>query len=104
LNITSQNIQEQQEKTYLNILGFTKAGQRFLKEKKEAPILTRIGKKEANEANLLIKSDQLYAMPKNRYRNKILAGYRFVIQKKTNNELLTKIPIKKASQKGYSQV
>ncbi|EPH99528.1 hypothetical protein D920_01244 [Enterococcus faecalis 13-SD-W-01] len=64
LNITSQHIQEQQEKTYLNILGFTKAGQRFLKEKKEAPILTRIGKKEANEANLLIKSDKLYAMPK----------------------------------------
>lgn len=64
LDISAEKIKEQQSKTYLNILGFTQAGQRFLKEEKAVPILTRIGKKEAAQADLLIKSDQIYAMTK----------------------------------------
>ncbi|MFR2689401.1 MAG: nucleotidyltransferase, partial [Enterococcus faecium] len=41
---------------------FTDAGRRFLKEKKEISIYSRIGKKEAQEAELLVRSDQIYQL------------------------------------------
>ncbi|MDU4833886.1 MAG: nucleotidyltransferase, partial [Enterococcus faecium] len=46
LNIKKQEIPVQQNKNYLRLLGFTDAGRRFLKEKKEISIYSRIGKKE----------------------------------------------------------
>ncbi len=48
LNIHHEEIHDQQAKCYLNILGFTKAGQQFLKEKKEIPLISKIGKKKQN--------------------------------------------------------
>lgn len=62
LNIHHEEIHDQQAKCYLNILGFTKAGQQFLKEKKEIPLISKIGKKEAELAHLLVRSDQIYQL------------------------------------------
>ena len=64
LNITESEIFAQQEKNYLHILGFTEAGRQFLKEKKQdiSHVYSRIGKKEATEAQLLIRSDQIYCL------------------------------------------
>ena len=62
LNIKKQEIPVQQNKNYLRLLGFTDAGRRFLKEKKEISIYSRIGKKEAQEAELLVRSDQIYQL------------------------------------------
>ena len=62
LNIKKQEIPIQQNKNYLRLLGFTDAGRRFLKEKKEISIYSRIGKKEAQEAELLVRSDQIYQL------------------------------------------
>ncbi|HFJ7926085.1 TPA: nucleotidyltransferase [Enterococcus faecium] len=62
LNIKKQEIPSQQNKNYLRLLGFTDAGRRFLKEKKEISIYSRIGKKEAQEAELLVRSDQIYQL------------------------------------------
>ncbi|MEO2667975.1 nucleotidyltransferase family protein, partial [Enterococcus faecium] len=62
LNIKKQEIPVQQNKNYLRLLGFTDVGRRFLKEKKEISIYSRIGKKEAQEAELLVRSDQIYQL------------------------------------------
>lgn len=64
LNITESEILAQQEKNYLHVLGFTEVGRQFLKETKQetTPIYSRIGRKEATEAKLLIRSDQIYCL------------------------------------------
>ncbi|MEY8445983.1 nucleotidyltransferase [Enterococcus ratti] len=62
LNIYQEELEQQQMQKYINILGFTKAGQAFLKEKKDLPLFSKIGKKEAKMAHLMLRSDQIYQL------------------------------------------
>ncbi|MGM9902328.1 hypothetical protein A5844_002225 [Enterococcus sp. 10A9_DIV0425] len=62
LNIEEQEMIEQQNQEYLHILGFTKAGREYLKSKKKNTIYAKIGKKEAEVAKLLVRSDQIYQL------------------------------------------
>ncbi|WP_165007059.1 MULTISPECIES: nucleotidyltransferase [unclassified Enterococcus] len=62
LNIQTEELRVQQEKQYIRILGFTETGKRFLKEKKGIDSYSRIGKKEAKNAKLLVRSDQIYQL------------------------------------------
>ncbi|OQO70861.1 hypothetical protein BH747_02345 [Enterococcus villorum] len=62
LNIQKEELLDQQSQRYIHILGFTKAGQTFLKEKKELPLFSKIGKKEAKIAHLMVRSDQIYQL------------------------------------------
>lgn len=62
LNIQNEELRQQQTYHYIHLLGYTKAGQAFLKEKKGLPMLSKIGKKEAKLAHLIIRSDQIYQL------------------------------------------
>ena len=56
-----QEIPVQQNKNYLRLLGFTDVGRRFLKEKRDFYLFPN-RKKEAQEAELLVRSDQIYQL------------------------------------------
>lgn len=63
LNVTSEEITNQQAVTCIRVLGFNKVGQAYLKEQKKAltlPLISKIGHKEAAEQFLTIRSDQVY--------------------------------------------
>ncbi len=62
LNLTADEIAQQQTHLYLHVLGATKIGRQFLKEKKSHDVFAKIGKKEANIARLLVRSDQIYQL------------------------------------------
>ena len=62
LNVKTEEIKRQQAHLYLNILGSTKKGRVFLKEKRTLPLFAKIGKQEAQVAHLLIRSDQIYQL------------------------------------------
>lgn len=65
LNLKQTDLEEQWQKQYLHILGFTKNGQAFLTERKKKsslPYFSKIGKKEEAVASLMIRSDQIYQL------------------------------------------
>lgn len=62
LNMKTEEVKRQQVPLYLNLLGSTKNGRAFLKEKRMLPVFAKIGKQEAQIAHLLIRSDQIYQM------------------------------------------
>lgn len=62
LNVGEHEMRWQQQQNYFHILGFTKIGRKFLKERELKNIYVRIGKREAKIARLLVKSDQIYQL------------------------------------------
>ncbi|MGM0123869.1 hypothetical protein IGI37_001243 [Enterococcus sp. AZ194] len=65
LNVKEHEIKTQWEKPYLHVLGFTKKGQAYLKERKKAsqyPFVSKIGKKEEEQYQLLIRGDKIYQL------------------------------------------
>lgn len=66
LNIRQDMMEEQWQKPYLHVLGFTEAGQQFLAARKdlEWPLFTKIGKKEGTYAAVTLRGDQVYQLGK----------------------------------------
>lgn len=62
LNIQKEEMREQQMQEYIHVLGFTTAGRACLKNKKTLALFAKIGKKEAQVAKLLVRSDQIYRL------------------------------------------
>jgi len=62
LNIQKEEMREQQMQEYIHVLGFTAAGRACLKNKKALALFAKIGKKEAQVAKLLVRSDQIYRL------------------------------------------
>ena len=59
------DIEQVWQDSYIHILGFTKQGQRFLKENKknfDLPIISRVSKENNQQLGLSIKSDQIYQL------------------------------------------
>ncbi|MFV0559181.1 MAG: nucleotidyltransferase [Enterococcus sp.] len=65
LNITSKEIEEQQAKLSIHVLGFTQAGQHYLNQIKKAsnvPIVTKVGKAESKRMAMTIRADEIYQL------------------------------------------
>ncbi|KAF1296812.1 hypothetical protein BAU15_09205 [Enterococcus sp. JM4C] len=65
LNIKAAEIEYHWQNPYLHVLGFTKKGQDYLKEKKKSlkiPLVSKIGKNQEEQYPLLIRSDKIYQM------------------------------------------
>ncbi|MFD1902143.1 nucleotidyltransferase [Enterococcus termitis] len=64
-NVKQAEIEQVWQHSYLQVLGFTEQGQRFLKEKKKTsqlPLLTKISRDSGEQMSLAIRSDQIYRL------------------------------------------
>ena len=69
VNVKQYEIESVRQNSYIQVLGFTEQGQRFLKEKKKnlkLPLITKISKNVSTQLALDIRSNQLYQLGSNR--------------------------------------
>lgn len=65
IQATNQEVQMGQENPYLRVLGFTKMGQQFLKERKQKvhfPIITKVGRNNEKYLQLDIRAGRIYSL------------------------------------------
>lgn len=65
LQISADEIKREQEQTLLHVLGFTKAGQRFLKQERKnftLPLAAKMGQAESQQHFLTTRADQVYQL------------------------------------------
>ncbi|EOH97254.1 hypothetical protein UAY_02528 [Enterococcus moraviensis ATCC BAA-383] len=69
VNVKQYEIENVRQNSYIQVLGFTEQGQRFLKEKKKnlkLPLITKISKNVSTQLALDIRSNQLYQLGSDR--------------------------------------